>query len=165
MGLEEHRKRGPKSVKCAIIVTSDAREPQTDKSGSLIGALIKDAGHEITGYRIVRNNAKDLAEALEDLMAGSQAVIVSGGTGVSKKDLTVDTIEPLLQKKLSGFGELFRHLSYSEIGSAALLSRAVAGTLGSKVVFCLPGSEGGVMLAMKNLILPELSHIIGELEK
>ena len=165
MGLEEHRRKGPEKVRCAIIVTSDTREAQTDRSGSTINQLLQDAGHEITDYRIVPNSATSVAEALEAALESSQAVVVSGGTGVSKKDITVDVVEPLFERKLSGFGELFRHLSYREIGSATIVSRAVADTIGTTVIFCLPGSEGAVKLAMRELILPEISHIVGELEK
>ncbi len=165
MGLEEHRKKGPERVRCAVIVTSDTREVETDKSGSTITQLLQDAGHEISDYRIVPNDAAALTDALESTMKTSQAIIISGGTGVSKRDITVDVVEPLFERRLSGFGELFRHLSYDEIGSATIVSRAVAGTIGIQVIFCLPGSEGAVKLAMKELILPEISHIVGELEK
>ena len=165
MGMEEHRRKGPSRVKCAVIVTSDTRDVQTDKSGNLIADLLKNAGHEVISYMIVRNDPGSLRKALDEVKEDSQAVIVSGGTGISRRDITVDTIEPLLERELSGFGELFRYLSYGEIGPAALLSRAVAGTVGSKIVFCLPGSAGAVKLAVEKLILPELSHIIGELEK
>ncbi|MCK4367701.1 MAG: molybdenum cofactor biosynthesis protein MoaB [Thermoplasmata archaeon] len=165
MGLEEHRKKGPERVRCAVIVTSDTREVETDKSGSTITQLLQDAGHEISDYRIVPNDAAALTDALESTMKTSQAIIISGGTGVSKGDITVDVVEPLFERRLSGFGELFRHLSYDEIGSATIVSRAVAGTIGTQVIFCLPGSEGAVKLAMKELILPEISHIVGELEK
>ena len=165
MGLEEHRNKGPERVRCAVIVTSDTREVETDKSGSTITQLLQDAGHEISDYRIVPNDAAALTDALESTMKTSQAIIISGGTGVSKGDITVDVVEPLFERRLSGFGELFRHLSYDEIGSATIVSRAVAGTIGTQVIFCLPGSEGAVKLAMKELILPEISHIVGELEK
>ncbi|MCK4455330.1 MAG: molybdenum cofactor biosynthesis protein MoaB [Thermoplasmata archaeon] len=165
MGLEEHRNKGPERVRCAVIVTSDTREVETDKSGGTITQLLQDAGHEISDYRIVPNDAAALTDALESTMKTSQAIIISGGTGVSKRDITVDVVEPLFERRLSGFGELFRHLSYDEIGSATIVSRAVAGTIGTQVIFCLPGSEGAVKLAMKELILPEISHIVGELEK
>jgi len=130
VGVEEHRRKGPSRVKCAVIVTSDTRNVQTDKSGNLIADLLKNAGHEVTDYVIVKNDSESLSKALDDVKEGSQAVIVSGGTGISRRDITVDTIEPLLERELSGFGELFRYLSYGEIGSAALLSRAIAGTVG-----------------------------------
>jgi molybdenum cofactor biosynthesis protein B len=165
MGLEEHRKAAPRSVRCAVIVTSDTREIQTDKSGSTITQALKDTGHEVTDYRIVPNDVAALMEALESTMKASQAIIISGGTGVSKKDITVDVVRPLFEKELRGFGELFRRLSYDDIGSATMVSRAVAGTIGTRIIFCLPGSENAVRLAMKELILPELSHIVGELEK
>lgn len=165
MGLEEHRRKGPEKVRCAIIVTSDTREAQTDRSGSTIRQLLQDAGHEVTDYRIVSNRAAAVADALEAALESSQAIVVSGGTGISKKDITVDVVEPLFERRLSGFGELFRHLSYREIGSATIVSRAVAGTIGTTVIFCLPGSEGAVKLAMREIILPEISHIVGELEK
>lgn len=165
MGLEEHRKKGPERVRCAVIVTSDTREVETDRSGSTITQLLQDAGHEISDYRIVPNDAVALTDVFESTIKTSQAIIISGGTGVSKRDITVDVLEPLFERRLSGFGELFRHLSYDEIGSATIVSRAVAGTIGTQVIFCLPGSEGAVKLAMKELILPEISHIVGELEK
>ena len=165
MGLEEHRKKGPERVRCAVIVTSDTREVETDRSGSTITQLLQDAGHEISDYRIVPNDAAALTDTLESIMKTSQAIIISGGTGVSKRDITVDVVEPLFERRLSGFGELFRHLSYGEIGSATIVSRAVAGTIGTQVIFCLPGSEAAVKLAMRELILPEISHIVGELEK
>lgn len=164
MSLEEHRGKGPSRVKCAVIVTSDKRDIQTDKSGNLIADLLKNAGHEVTNYMIVGNDPGSLMKALDDVK-DSQVVIVSGGTGISKRDITVDTIGPHLERELSGFGELFRALSFNEIGTAALLSRAMAGTVGSRVVFCLPGSMGAVKLAVEKLILPELSHIVGELER
>jgi molybdenum cofactor biosynthesis protein B len=165
MGLEEHRKSGPRGVRCAVIVTSDTREVQTDRSGSAISEALKAGGHEVIDCRIVPNATAALVKALESALKGSQAIIVSGGTGVSRKDITVDTVRPLFEKELVGFGELFRQLSYREIGSATIVSRAVAGTIGAQVVFCLPGSENAVRLAMNELILPELSHIVGELEK
>lgn len=165
MGLEKHMEGGPEHVKCVVIVTSDAREVQTDRSGNLIVHLLEGAGHEVVDYRIVRNDPVDIVKALETALGTSQAIIISGGTGVSKRDITVETVEPLLEKKLGGFGEIFRHLSFSEIGSAAMLSRAIAGTIGSRAIFCLPGSEGAVRLAMMKLIVPELSRIVGELEK
>lgn len=165
MALDEHRKRAPKSVRCSVIVTSDTRDRSTDESGAFVVQMLKDAGHEVVHYRIVPNHSEDLTTALEDVLDSSQAVVVSGGTGLSKRDITVDTIAPLLNKTLSGFGELFRQLSYGEIGSAAILSRATAGSIDARVVFCLPGSTRASRLAMEQLILPELSHIVGELEK
>lgn len=164
MGLEEHRRKGPSRVKCAVIVTSDTRDVQTDKSGNLIADLLRNAGHEVTNRMLVGNDPGSIIEAL-DKAKDSQAVIVSGGTGISRKDVTIDTVEPLLERELSGFGELFRFLSFGEIGAAALLSRAIAGTIESRIVFCLPGSVGAAKLAMEELILPELSHIVGELGK
>jgi molybdenum cofactor biosynthesis protein B len=165
MGLNEHRKSGPRCVRCSVIVTSDSREVQTDRSGSTITKTLQDAGHEVVDHTIVPNDATALIQALESGKTSSQAIIISGGTGVSKKDITVDALRPLFEKELSGFGELFRRLSYREIGSATIVSRAVAGTIGSRIIFCLPGSESAVRLAMNELILPELSHIVGELEK
>lgn len=152
---------------CGVITVSDTRTPETDKSGRLIQDLLRDRGHEVGKYQIVPDEAPRIREALESLVLKNrvQAVILTGGTGISPRDGTVEVVGALLEKKLDGFGELFRSLSYSEIGSSAMLSRALAGVFSGRVIFCLPGSSGAVRLGMEKLILPELGHLCGEVSK
>ncbi|HEY5648125.1 MAG TPA: MogA/MoaB family molybdenum cofactor biosynthesis protein [Nitrospiria bacterium] len=167
MGHKEHKAHAPAHVRCWIITVSDTRTPETDKSGKLIRDLLHSAGHATAGYQIFPDEPSRIRDALNTI--GSQesagAVILTGGTGISRRDGTVDVAESLFEKRLDGFGELFRSLSYAEIGSSAMLSRAAAGTFQNKVLFCLPGSTAGVRLAMEKLILPELGHLIGELSR
>lgn len=168
MSTYEHKKEAPKQVSCKIITVSDTRNKDTDKSGKLMIDLLEDAGHLVVDYVIV----KDEAEALRtEILKGSQdpnidAILTNGGTGIALRDVTIETVKALFDKEISGFGELFRMLSYQEdIGSAAILSRAVAGVVNNKAVFSTPGSTGAVRLAMNKLILPELGHVVRELKK
>jgi molybdenum cofactor biosynthesis protein B len=163
----EHKAHGEPKVSCGVITVSDTRTPETDTSGRLIQDLLAQAGHAVAAYHIVKDEPSEIRPMLQSLLdsAAVQAVLVNGGTGVARRDVTFDAIRGLLEKELPGFGELFRLLSYQEIGSAALLSRATAGTVGSKVVFSMPGSSGAVRLAMEKLILPELGHLLHELNK
>lgn len=144
---------------------SDTRTEADDKSGKTIMELLEAAGHYTANYVIVKDEIKEIqTELLKNTEA--QAIILNGGTGISPRDVTIEAVAPLLTKEISGFGELFRMLSYTEdIGAAAMLSRAIAGTVGERAVFAMPGSTGAVMLGMKKLILPELSHVISELHK
>ncbi len=164
---KEHKEKALASVACAVVTVSDTRTEETDKSGQLILAQLKEAGHQVPAYHILPDDPSRIGPLLEDLLGRSDlaAVIINGGTGVAKRDVTFDVVQARLEKVLPGFGELFRAMSYEEIGSAALLSRAVAGTVGDKVVFSLPGSSGAVRLAMEKLILPEMPHIVFELNK
>ncbi len=163
----QHRAYAPKSIACAVLTVSDSRTPSDDKSGKLIAELLGAAGHAVRVHQIVPDDADAIRSAVLHALARADidAVIATGGTGVSPRDVTPDTLEPLFEKRLAGFGELFRSLSYSEIGAAALLSRATAGTLSDKVVYVMPGSSGAVRLGMEKLILPELAHVVGQLRR
>src|SRR3989454_12419519 len=159
--VDEHKARAPKSVKCGVITISDSRTEATDESGKILKQLLLDAGHKILFTVIVKDDGKAIAEAVEQASWTCDAIVTNGGTGLSKRDVTIETLEPGLEKVLPGFGELFRVLSYRDIGAAAMLSRAIAGGDKTRRPFCLPGSPAACLLAMKSLILPELGHAIG----
>jgi molybdenum cofactor biosynthesis protein B len=163
----QHRAYAPKSIGCAVLTVSDSRTLDDDKSGQQIRALLEAAGHRIVEHAIVKDEAEAIRFAVLRALARDDvdAVIATGGTGVSPRDVTPDTVEPLLEKRLTGFGELFRALSYQEIGAAAILSRALAGTASGKVVYVMPGSTGAVRLGMEKLVLPELAHVVGQLRR
>jgi molybdenum cofactor biosynthesis protein B len=168
VSVHEHQKESPGSIGCAVITVSDTRTKDTDKSGKLIRDLLLEHGHTISFYKIVKDEGNAIREALEEAIRkpGVQAVILNGGTGIAKRDVTIETIAPLFEKEIVGFGELFRMISYQEdIGSAAMLSRAAAGIYKNKAVFITPGSSGAVKLAMEKLILKELGHVIREIQK
>ncbi len=166
MGHEEHRSKGPRSVRVFVVTASDSRGEAEDSSGAYLRRSASQAGHAVVGYRIVKDEIQAIRSALaEAAAAGAQAVIVSGGTGIAARDRTYEAVTGLLEKRLDGFGELFRLLSWQEIGSAAMLSRAVAGVWQGRAVFSVPGSTGAVQLAWEKLIAPELSHLVRELEK
>lgn len=154
------------TVNCAVITVSDTRTPETDRSGQLIQSLLTQAGHEVRAYTIVKDEPPDVQQQLLGLCSRPDidAVIFNGGTGIAPRDTTYDAISSLLEKTLPGFGEIFRHLSYSEIGSRAIASRAVAGVYQQKLIFSLPGSTNAVKLAMEKLILPELTHLVTQLK-
>jgi len=164
MGYEEHKKRAPQSVSCAVLTISDSRTEQDDESGKLIKQRLSDHGHRVTSYAILKNEADSIKKKLYELLRQEelQVIITSGGTGVSHRDITVETISPILEKKLDGFGELFRSLSYQEIGTTSIMSRAIAGVAGGKVILCLPGSPEAAKLAMDKVILPEIGHLVRE---
>ncbi|MCH2050301.1 MAG: MogA/MoaB family molybdenum cofactor biosynthesis protein [Trichodesmium sp. St2_bin6] len=155
------------SLGCAVITVSDTRTGETDKSGQLLQEILRSSGHSITEYLIIKDEKLEVVAQMEALCQREDidAVIFNGGTGIAPRDTTYDAIEHLLEKTLPGFGELFRWLSYQEIGSRAIASRAVAGVYQSKLVFSLPGSTNAVKLAIKNLILPELVHLVLQLRK
>ncbi|MBI3089937.1 MAG: MogA/MoaB family molybdenum cofactor biosynthesis protein [Candidatus Tectomicrobia bacterium] len=167
MGLEEHRQSAPTSIKVMIVTVSDTRTPETDTSGQLIRELLRSAGHEITGYEIVKDEPALLRRVVERGVASPnvQVMLFNGGTGIAKRDTTFETLDALLEKRLPGFGDLFRQLSYAEIGAAAMLSRAAAGVVGGTIIVSTPGSRNAVRLAMEKLILPELGHLVGEVNK
>ncbi|WP_242235830.1 molybdenum cofactor biosynthesis protein B [Bacillus cereus group sp. BfR-BA-01316] len=168
MSVIEHKKQAPKEVRCKIVTISDTRTKETDKSGQLLHELLKEAGHTVTAYEIVKDDKESIQQAV---LAGYHkedvdVVLTNGGTGITKRDVTIEAVSALLDKEIVGFGELFRMISYLEdIGSSAMLSRAIGGTIGRKVVFSMPGSSGAVRLAMNKLILPELGHITFELHR
>jgi len=163
----QHRAYAPASIACAVLTVSDSRTVADDTSGKLIAELLDAGGHRALAHQIVPDDADAIRFAVLRALARAEidAVIATGGTGVSPRDVTPDTLEPLFEKRLAGFGELFRALSYQEIGAAALLSRATAGTVSGKVVYVMPGSSGAVRLGMEKLILPELAHIVGQLRR
>ena len=162
-----HRADAPAVVRCFVLTISDTRLAADDRSGDAIAALLEGAGHTITGRKIVKDDARAIRDAVSYAAksGANDAVITTGGTGISARDVTADALAPLFDRALDGFGELFRMLSYDEIGSAALLSRATAGAVGRTIVFALPGSENAVRLAMEKLILPELGHVVRELRR
>jgi molybdopterin adenylyltransferase len=164
---QEHRERAPDSIGCAIVTVSDTRTPETDKSGQIMRSRLDEAGHRVVGYEIVPDEPSRIRELLDRFSSldECQAVLFNGGTGVAQRDTTYDAINEALEKTLPGFGELFRMLSWDEIGAAAMLSRAVAGVYRGTVVFSTPGSSNAVMLAMDKLIVPELTHVVYEVSK
>ena len=167
MSLAAHRAAAPASVRCFVLTVSDTRTLDTDTSGRLIADLLAASGHVVADRRVVTDDPHAVSSAIRNQLGrgGIRAVIVTGGTGIATRDTTCEAVAGLLEKRLDGFGELFRMLSYAEIGSAAMLSRACAGVMAGAVVFLLPGSEPAVRLAMEKLILPELGHISRELTK
>jgi molybdopterin adenylyltransferase len=152
-------------VRCFVVTISDTRTEATDSSGNAIADLLTAGGHEVVGRRIVRDEPAVVRDVVQWAASGADVVITTGGTGITSRDSTFEAIESVLEKRLDGFGELFRMLSYDEIGAAAMLSRASAGTLGRVAVFSLPGSEHAVRLAVAKLILPEIGHVVRELRR
>ena len=162
-----HRRGAPSKVAVVVVTVSDSRTSETDTGGALVAELLENSGHEVLGRAIVPDDGAAIGGALERALEidESRAVIFTGGTGIAPRDVTPDTIEPLLDRTIPGFGEFFRQLSFEEIGSAAMLSRALAGVKQGRVVFVLPGSRGAVLLGMQKLILPELGHLAAEVVK
>ena len=165
--VHRHRESAPERVRLAVLTISDTRTPENDTGGDTIVELMRGAGHEIVERRIVRDDAARIRTELVNLLArpNVDAIITTGGTGISARDTTYEVVDRMLEKKLDGFGEIFRVLSYEEIGAAAILSRAVAGTVGTRLVACLPGSRNAVRLAVEKLLVPEISHVVFELRK
>ncbi len=163
----QHRAYAPRSVGCLVLTVSDTRTPEDDTSGKAIAEKLGGAGHVVVERRIVRDDPDAIRAAVLHGIAlpAVDVVIATGGTGVSPRDSTPEIVEPLLEKVLHGFGELFRALSFQEIGAAAMLSRALAGTAGRTAIFVTPGSSGAVRLALDRLILPELAHLVGQLKR
>jgi molybdopterin adenylyltransferase len=166
MSVEEHKAKGKRSINCFVVTVSDTRDESTDQSGQLIKSLLVGEQHQLAGYRIVKDEPAQIEALLREALTDEpvEAIIVNGGTGISPRDGTYEVIAGLLDKRLDGFGEIFRYLSYQDIGSAALMSRAVAGSAQGKVLISLPGSKGAVSLAMEKLILPELRHMVSQLQ-
>ncbi len=157
-----HHQHDPQSVRCAVVTVSDTRTDQTDHSGRRIRELLIAAGHEVVAYDIIPDEPQQIKQRLERVRAADScaAVLLSGGTGLAARDRTYEVVAELIDKEISGFGELFRQLSYREIGAKALLSRAVAGVCGQIVVYSMPGSPAAVELAVSELILPTLAHTV-----
>jgi molybdopterin adenylyltransferase len=163
----DHKATSPSSVRCYVLTISDTRIVSTDTSGRAIAELLESNGHQVSGRGIVRDDPAAIRAAitqqLEDVSA--QVIITTGGTGITSRDSTYEVVCNLFEKRLDGFGELFRMLSYEAIGPAAMLSRACAGTATGKIIISLPGSENAVRLAMNKLLLPELGHLVRELSR
>ena len=162
MGAHEHHAHGKRAVRCAVVTVSDTRTPETDTSGARIRALLAEAGHGVVAYLILPDEPDRIRAHVQDLVhrRDVDAVLVSGGTGLAPRDTTYEAITALLDKRLDGFGELFRMLSFQEIGAQAMLSRAAAGVAGGKVIASMPGSTAAVELAMTRLLLPTLAHMV-----
>jgi molybdenum cofactor biosynthesis protein B len=161
---DEHKKTAPKTVGCFVLTVSDTKTAATDTSGALIRELLTAAGHRVVDSRIVRDEPADVARVVRDACTRDdvQAVVLTGGTGITSRDSTYEAIEALLDKRLPGFGELFRVLSFQEIGAAAMLSRAQMGLHARRIVVSLPGSPNACRLALEKLVIPELGHLLRE---
>ncbi len=162
---EEHKRDAPATVRCFVLTISDTRTPENDPSGDAIAEALTFAGHEVSGRTLVPDDPAAVRSAIVLATLHADAIITTGGTGVTARDSTYEAVGALLEKHLDGFGELFRMLSYEQVGAAAMLSRSCAGTIGRTVVFTLPGSTKAVQLALEKLIIPELPHIVRELKR
>ena len=161
MSHQEHRQQSPDQVRCAVVTVSDTRTPDTDTSGKYMQAALRSDGHAISAYMIVKDEPEDIRRLLQHHIQSpdTDAVLLTGGTGLSSRDGTYEVVRSCLDKELTGFGELFRMFSYEEIGAAAMMSRATAGVAGQTVIISMPGSSAAVHLALEKLILPELAHL------
>ena len=161
--VQEHRAQSPKKVRVFVLTVSDTRDAATDYGGALAQQLLENAGCEIVGARIVRDMESEIARAIGFEMDGvdePDAILVTGSSGLAPRDVAPEAIRPLLSKEIPGFGELFRVLSWNEIGAAAMLSRAFAGVIGRTIIFVIPGSPAAVKLAIEKLIAPEIAHLV-----
>ena len=167
MSEREHKAHAPASVGCYVLTVSDTRTPDTDTSGRAIRALLEQEGHVVTGHSIARDEPEQVSAIVREHLADGRTsvILTTGGTGITSRDGTFEALDQMFDKRMEGFGELFRMLSFEDIGPAAMLSRATAGTVGHTAVFVLPGSESAVRLAMTRLILPELGHVAQQLAK
>jgi len=160
----EHRAVSPQSVNCAVITISDSRTEADDESGKLYKEQLSQHGHKILAYALLKNDPAAIRQKISEFLKldGLQVIITSGGTGLSKRDVTIETVTPMLEKTMDGFGELFRSLSYQDIGTSSILSRAAAGVIQGKLILSLPGSLGATRLALEKIILPEIGHAVRE---
>jgi molybdenum cofactor biosynthesis protein B len=167
MSVTEHKAAAPTSIRCFIVTVSDTRTLENDDGGRTIGELLTEAGHVVTGRTIVRDDPDMVHSTIERHLAdiGVQVIITTGGTGITSRDSTYEAISTLLEKRLDGFGELFRMLSYQEIGPAAMMTRACAGLVARRIIIALPGSPGAVRLAMEKLVIPEITHLVQQASK
>jgi molybdenum cofactor biosynthesis protein B len=162
MGHQEHRADAPKSLHVAVLSVSTTRTLETDESGRWIAQRARREGHEVVFHAVAPDDAEAIRRSVTHILAdrAPHAVIITGGTGISPRDVTIEAVRPLFAKELTAFAILFTQLSFEEIDSAAILSRAAAGVIGRSIVFCIPGSLKACQLACKNLIFPELGHLI-----
>jgi molybdenum cofactor biosynthesis protein B len=165
--VHRHRESAPETVRVALLTISDTRTSETDTGGDTADQILREAGHAVVDRRIVRDEVAGIRTSLVDLLANPEvdAVVTTGGTGISGRDTTYEVVDRMIEKKLDGFGEIFRMLSYEEIGAAAIMSRAIAGAIGTKFIASLPGSRNAVRLAVEKLLVPELAHVVFELRK
>ncbi len=163
----EHKAHAPTSVACFVLTISDTRTPDTDTGGAVIRELLRAAGHQVTGSTIVKDEPAEVQHVVQERCSDPavQVIITTGGTGITSRDSTFEAVEALLERRLPGFGELFRMLSYQEIGPAAMLSRAQAGVRGGRIVVSLPGSPNACRLALEKLLVPELGHLVREVSR
>jgi molybdenum cofactor biosynthesis protein B len=163
----EHKQNAPRVVRCYVLTVSDTRTEATDTSGRAIADLLTSAGHQVVGRAIVKDDPDLVKTTIERQLRDEriQVVISTGGTGITSRDSTFEAVDGLLVKRLNGFGELFRMLSYEQIGAAAMMSRATAGLSAGRIVVALPGSEAAVRLAMEKLVIPELGHLVQQAQK
>jgi len=168
MSVAEHKSSAPQSVRCFVVTVSDTRTIETDTSGRAIADLLVAAGHEVAGRSIVKDDPDIVRGTIERQLVAAedvQVIITTGGTGITSRDSTYEAVDALLQKRLDGFGELFRMLSFEQIGPAAMMSRACAGLVAGRIVVSLPGSEAAVRLALEKLLIPELAHLVQQATK
>ncbi|GMQ82100.1 MAG: molybdenum cofactor biosynthesis protein MoaB [Rhodothermia bacterium] len=167
MGTQSHQQSAADlTVRCAIITCSDTRTADTDSSGAYIRSALEKKGYEIAAYELIKDEPQQIREVLKAYVDdGFDAVMINGGTGIARRDTTFDVVVAMLEKTLPGFGEIFRMLSYDEVGAASILSRAIAGSIGETLVFSMPGSTGAVRLAMDKLIAPDLRHLVWEIRE
>ena len=163
----EHKANAPRSIGCWILTISDSKTPETDTSGKLIRELVSGAGHQVVGAQIVRDEPADVQRVIETVCRNDavQALLMTGGTGITSRDSTFEAVEAMLDKRLPGFGELFRMLSFQEVGGAAMLSRAQMGIARGRIIVSMPGSPNACRLALEKLVLPELGHLVRELSR
>jgi len=161
MSTHTHHQHDARTIGCAVITVSDSRRTETDRSGQRIQELLRNQGHRIEYYAILKDEPDLITRAVCAAPVSAEVIIINGGTGLARRDTTFEAVSRLLEKEIAGFGELFRMLSFEEIGAAAMLSRATAGVAGNRVVFSVPGSPAAVELAMTRLILPQLGHVVG----
>ncbi len=161
---QEHRAASPQSVGCAVVTVSDTRTLENDRGGQLVLELLAQAGHQAVARQIIRDEPQSMRALIAELCAREDvhAILMTGGTGIGSRDQTFETVSGMLTKTMPGYGELFRMLSYQQVGTAAMLSRAVGGLIGTKLILTMPGSPAAVELAMSQVILPELGHLIRE---
>lgn len=163
MSYDEHKTLSRETpVRCAVVTVSDTRTAETDHSGAYLLEALTDARCDVVAYRIVRDEPELISDLIDDVAPGCEVILLNGGTGISRRDTTIEVVMEKLDKVLPGFGELFRMISYEEIGSGAMLSRAVAGLYGNVLIFAMPGSTNAVRLAVQKLIVPEIKHLVWE---
>ncbi len=164
---EQHRAEAPKAVRCAVVTVSDTRTLENDRGGQMLAESLAAAGHTISRREIVPDDPNRIRALVEELADGAvlDAILITGGTGIAARDQTFETVSSMLTKTLPGYGEIFRMLSYEDIGPAAMLSRTIGGVIGQVVLLTMPGSPAAVRLALDKLILPELAHVVYEARK